>query len=381
MEQQPPQTPEPQPEPATPATPQDKQGGLKAFIATHHTRLLIAAGILVIIPVGVWAYLTYFAPAEEPVEAKQPPKKTVEQPKPATKESLLTGMPVPIAVADQSISAVVVENHPEARPQSGLGEAGVVYESVSEGGITRFLALFLEHRPKEIGPVRSLRSFHVDWALEFNAPVAHVGGNVEALDLIAPTGMKDMNQFNHSAHFYRTGDRRAPHNAYTSANLLDSLKRKLGFAGPANFTPSPRTDKENPTASPPHGNINISYSYIGYQADYRYEVGCNCYFRNMAGTPHIDRNSGQQITTKNIVVEYMPTTYGKTRFGEMATRMASPGSGRAIVFRDGLAIPGTWHKSSHTSRTRLVDDAGKDIPLNRGNTWYSIVPTDKTVSY
>jgi hypothetical protein len=77
----------------------------------------------------------------------------------------------------------------------------------------------------------------------------------------------------------------------------------------------------------------------------------------------------------------MPTSYGTTRIGEQTVMMGTPGGGRAIVFRDGQAIEGTWQKAAHTDRTKLVDASGKEIPLNKGNTWYSIVPTNKTVSY
>jgi hypothetical protein len=192
--------------------------------------------------------------------------------------------------------------------------------------------------------------------------------------------MKDMNQFSHGDSFYRTSDRFAPHNAYTSSDLLDKLEAKLGYAQPSSFKPSPRK-KDEPSASAAHPDININYSYNGYQVEYKYDQGCNCYLRFLAGAPHVDRNDNQQIKVKNVVVQYMPTSYGTTRIGESTVMMATPGSGKAIVFRDGSAIEGTWTKASHTDRTRLLDAAGKDIPLDAGNTWYSIVPTDKVVSY
>ena len=77
----------------------------------------------------------------------------------------------------------------------------------------------------------------------------------------------------------------------------------------------------------------------------------------------------------------MPTSYGYTRINEQTVIMKTVGTGKAIVFRDGNAIEGTWSKSSHTARTELLDASGQAIPLNAGNTWYSIVPTDKVVGY
>ncbi len=154
----------------------------------------------------------------------------------------------------------------------------------------------------------------------------------------------------------------------------------MGYTQPAGFKPSPRK-KDEPAASPAHPDINIDYSYNGYQVEYKYDGGCNCYLRFLAGQPHIDRNDNQQIKVKNVVVEYMPTSYGTTRTGEQTVLMATPGSGKAVVFRDGEAIEGTWSKSQHGDRTQLLDANGKDIPLNKGNTWFSIVPDGKTVSY
>jgi hypothetical protein len=84
---------------------------------------------------------------------------------------------------------------------------------------------------------------------------------------------------------------------------------------------------------------------------------------------------------KNVVVQFVPTSYGYTRIGEATVIMQTVGSGRAVVFRDGGAVEGTWKKDLHNSRTRLLDANGKEIELNAGNTWYSIVPLGRTVTY
>ena len=349
---------------------------IRNFLSTHRTRVLIAAGVLIIAPAAIWAYIESTKPAisvsQEVIIKKKP--------KPTTKASPLTGVEVDPAIADRPIYSVVIENHPNARPQSSLSEAGVVYEALAEGGITRFQAFFLDNQPKEIGPVRSLRTYFVDWALEFNAPVAHVGGNADALDLVGPLKMKDMNQFVHSGSFYRTRDRFAPHNVYTTSERMSELMKRLGYDKPADFKPNARK-KDEGTKTPLKPTINIDYSYNGYQVDYNYDSSCNCYLRNMAGAPHIERTTSQQIKVKNVVVQYMPTSYGTTRIGEQTVMMGTPGSGKAVVFRDGGAVEGTWTKTRNNERTKLLDAAGKEIPLNKGNTWFSIVPTTKTVSY
>lgn len=353
----------------------------KGFIHTHRTRSLIVVGLLLIAPTAAWAYIQYTKPVQVISSTVHVPKKVA--PKPKTVASPLTGLPVSPATAKSPIVGVVIENFdPDARPQSGLDQAGVVYEALAEGGITRFLAFYEDSLPPSIGPVRSLRTYFVDWGLEFNAPIVHAGGNADALDEIGPLGLKDINALygGPSQYFTRSTDRYAPHNLYTTGAAVSQALAAYKFNVPPAFTPSPRK-KDEPTTTPAHPDINIDYSYNGYQVEYKYDHACNCYDRFLGGAPHINRTDGKQIQVKNVVVEYMPTSYGTTRLGEQTVIMGTPGSGKAVVFRDGGAVEGTWSKATHTTRTQLLDANGKAIPLDAGNTWYSIVPTTKTVSY
>jgi hypothetical protein len=330
---------------------------------------------------GAWALMRPADVKQTAVSTRTPTPTPV--PTPITKLSPLTGLPVDPALADRPISGVIIENQTDARPQSGLQDAGVVYEALAEGGITRFEAFYLDKRPASIGPVRSVRTYFVDWALEYNAPLAHAGGNADALDEIGPLKMKDENALSFAADaFFRITTRYAPHNLYTTSDKLDALNKRLGFDKPSDFTPAPRKADE-PASSPAHPNIHIDYSYNGYQVDYKYDPAANDYARSLAGAPHVDVNTGSQIHVKNVVVEFIPTSYGYTRLGtvEPTVIMKTVGTGKAIVFRDGAAVVGTWKKDSHAGRTILTDADGKEIPLDAGNTWYSIVPTGNNVSY
>ncbi len=345
--------------------------------------LIVSVAVVLLGGGGVFAWKLAHKPVAKPVAIKSTPKPSASPTPPPTKLSPLTGLALDPALANRPITGVVIENHPDARPQSGLQDAGVVYEANAEGGITRFEAFFLENRPAELGPVRSVRTYFVDWALEFNAPLAHAGGNADALDLISPLGMKDMNALSFaSSAFYRKTNRpvASEHTLYTSSDKLDALMTRLGFNTPASFTVSPRK-ADTPNASAPHPNIHIEYSYSGYQVDYKYDAATNDYARFLAGAPHLDQNTGKQIHVKNIVVEMMPTSYGATRIGESTVIMQTVGSGQGWVIRDGDAISVTWKKASHGARTQLIDAAGNDVPLDAGNTWYSIVPVGKTVTF
>jgi hypothetical protein len=360
-------------------TPPMPQPGAKAWFKRHWKWLTLVT-ILVVGGGGAYAWTLRPQPAPHATAIGHGAKPT-PTPSPLKKASPLTGIMVDPAVAAKPVVSVVIENHPDARPQSGLQDAGVVYEANAEGGITRFQAFYLDSLPTSLGPVRSLRTYFVDWGLEFAAPVAHAGGNADALDLVGPLGMKDLNALSFAANgFYRINTRYAPHNLYTTGDQLLALLNRYNFNQPATFTPSPRV-ADHPTSTPTHPNIHIDYSYTGYQVDYKYDPATNDYARSLAGAPHIDAVTGKQIHVKNVVVEMMPTSYGTTRTGEQTVIMGTVGSGQGWVLRDGDAIPVTWKKASHTARTQLIGADGKDVPLDAGNTWYSIVPVGKTVSF
>ncbi len=127
--------------------------------------------------------------------------------KPKTVPSPLTGIEVLEEEASSQIVGLMIENSPEARPQSGLHDAGAVYETIAEGGITRFLALYQEKLPALAGPVRSLRPYYLSWALGYDAVIGHVGGSPEALAKVKTTQAKDMDEFSSSGTFYRATDR------------------------------------------------------------------------------------------------------------------------------------------------------------------------------
>ena len=371
-----------EPTPEKEVTTQTKGDQPTSNLLKGHWKIVVPVIIVSLAVLGASAYiLTMLSkkPIITPVATKS--ASPTPAPTPITKLSPLTGLPVEPALADRPISSIIIENHPDARPQSGLSQAGVVYEALAEGGITRFQTFFLDQRPPVIGPVRSLRAYFVGWGLEFNAPVAHAGGNATSADMIGPLKMKDLNALSFaSGSFYRTTDRYAPHNLYTSSERMDALLTRFGYGAPSSFMPSPRK-ADVPNAAAPHPNIHINFSYNGYQVDYTYDPATNDYARKLAGTPHIDRNTGTQIHVKNIVVEYMPTSYGHTRVGEQSVIMQTVGQGKALVFRDGDIVVGTWSKASHGDRTKLLDAAGVEIPLNAGNTWYSIVPSGNIVTY
>ena len=145
----------------------------------------------------------------------------------------------------------MIEYCPAARPQSGLSEAGVVFEAVAEGGITRFLALFQDTKPAYVGPVRSSRPYYIRWLLGFDATYAHAGGSPQALQDINTLNVKNLDHGANGSTFDRVSNRYAPHNLYTSIDRLLAAAASHGYTS-STYTPIVRKAEkkiETPAAS------------------------------------------------------------------------------------------------------------------------------------
>lgn len=297
-----------------------------------------------------------------------------EPPEPSTEPAPLTGFEVEPEEARRPFTAVLIENSPNARPQTGLDAADIVFEAVSEGGITRYMGIYHYDLPEQAGPVRSMRPYFVDWVMGFDAPIAHVGGSAEALDMLANRGAKDLDQFDYAGPYSRSGSRPAPHNMYVNMSQLRDLQHDLGYdsSNITDFVWQDKSGEEAVTAT----DIDIDYSSSQYRARFRYDEDNNHYLRYLAGNPHIDNATDQQISVNNLVVVYMPTS----QEGQYAV-MDTIGEGNAKVFNDGVVTEGEWRQASYNERLKVVDSEGKQIPLNRGDTWIAIVPDDRDVSY
>lgn len=280
--------------------------------------------------------------------------------------SELSGMEITDkSLNEEPVTAVMIENSKEARPQAGLIDAGIVFEAIAEGGITRFVALYQETAPSYVGPIRSVRPYYLDFILPFKASLAHVGGSPEALDDIKKLGIADLDEFYNASSYTRVTSRYAPHNAYTSLEKLNNLEKTKGSTD-AEFIGFARKD-EAPATTPNATNIIVAISGGIYNSSYSYNKESNKYFRNQGGVAHIDETTKQQISPKVIVV--MEISRGISSDGEH-TKYHTVGSGKITVFQDGNALQGTWTKNSRSSEISLKDENGNDLLLNRGQTWF-----------
>lgn len=344
---------------------------LKNWLKNHPKSIILTLLIVVLAGSGATWALRYKADGND---QRVDRNTSTREEEPLTKPSPLTGIEVEPQAADEPVTAVMIENSPNARPQSGLDAADIVFEAVAEGGITRFMALFQSQAPDTVGPIRSLRPYYLDWLMGFDAAVAHVGGSGKALQLVDRRGAKSLNQFSHSGPYYRSSDRISPHNMYSSLKDLRSLQKRLGY-DKSEFPLFERSEDE-PAEEPKATTINIDYSSSLYQAQFRYNREDNDYSRHMAGNVHNDRETGKPITVENVVVVKMPTSSD----GQYAI-MDTIGSGDAVLFKNGRAHNIRWRQKSYNDRIELLDSEGEEVSLNQGQSWFAILPSDKTLDY
>jgi hypothetical protein len=348
---------------------------LKLWFIRYKRILIPAISVFVIASIAGGGYLYAI---RNGLVARTNPAGSGQDAEPAIKivPSPLTGLDVTKDLAERPVTGVMIENSPEARPQSGLRDAGVVFEAIAEGGITRFLALYQEDQPKLIGPVRSLRPYYLDWARGFESSVAHVGGSEEALSLARSVpGFRDLDQFSNGAYFFRSTDRYAPHNVYTRTSLLDQASKQKGY-GESDFTSISRK-KPKPAETPTATSITIDYSAPLFKASYSYDKKNNRYNRSQAGKPHIDRETSKQLFADVVVVMKINwsvkssghSVYGTTEGGDV------------LIFQDGLVSKGKWSKASRSAQIKFTNGEGTEIKLNPGRTWIGALPTSRSVSY
>ena len=281
-------------------------------------------------------------------------------------------------LANRPVTAVMIENSPEARPQSGLKQAGLVYEAIAEGGVSRFVVFYQEDKPKLIGPVRSLRQYYVEWLAAYDPAVAHVGGSKKSLDMIR-TGKygTDIDEFFNAPSYWRANDRYAPHNVYTDTSRLDKLIKSKSKTT-SNFTPIARqnTPKEMPKTTAK--SIKMDISSGSYAVSYAYDSKTNSYLRKQGGATHKDREKG---SIKPDVVIAIKVKQHKVNQDGYRESIKTTGSGEAFIFQNGEAIKAEWQKKSAKDQIKFLDSDGKEIKLNRGQTWITAVPSDKGVSW
>lgn len=310
----------------------------------------------------------------------------------------LTGVEAPSGVdVDRPALAVKIDNAPPARPQAGIEAADIVYEEISEGGLTRFLTVFHCGDADSVGPVRSARTVDPDILREYGTALfGYSGANSQVLGKIAGADfIADLKHGSSGDAYSRASDRRAPYDLMTSTQNLRSAEAAADAQGapqtgltfnaavleaPAAPAASP-AEGEVASPAPPAGN-SVSFSYSNSNVvRYNYDQANMRYLRFHGDVAH-NLSNGQQVGAVNVVVQKVSIVPGTVRdaSGSPTQDTTVVGSGEATVLRGGTAVTGTWNRPSLNDNTTFTDASGETIEFAPGNTFIHLVPRERPVT-
>jgi Protein of unknown function (DUF3048) N-terminal domain/Protein of unknown function (DUF3048) C-terminal domain len=317
--------------------------------------------------------------AVPPTPRPTPVPTPTPEPTPVLVPAPLTGLPVSPEAALRHPIAVMVDDNVYARPQAGFNAASVVWQAPAEGGVPRYMLVFQDEIPTDVGPIRSARQYYIEWAAEWRAMYVHHGGSPQAKATLATRGhgqwVYDADGFRWEGRFlFRVTDRFAPHNVMTDGEHLRRLAGRVGADdGPIEPVWSFAEDA-GPGRRPLDGRIRVTYPYE--TITYRYDAATNTYRRYIDGSkkPQIDVADGEVVAPKNVVILRMafgPLNDGHPEKDRQEAR--NVGKGQAWIATNGRTIKGTWRKASRTAPTLLFDGDGNPVTLTAGQTFVQVI--------
>lgn len=289
-------------------------------------------------------------------------------------------MPITVDHLTRRPLAVMVENSPRARPQSGLRDACIVYEAITEGGITRFLAIYQHGDPTVVGPVRSARPHFINLTRDHDATYVHCGESYEALQILATdSGFLDLDEMKYAGPFWRDRSRRAPHNLYTSSSKLRKFMQRRGWEGEATQRPNYWTGGAMPAWAERAEEIHLRFpGAVGYKLRLRYDTSKGGYLRYMDGKLHVDRETHEPIIVRNLIVQRVQSQkYESSTHGTYDVQVVGTGAGQ--IFSQGRMMLMRWEKTTEHAPTVYHDAEGQALPMLSGQTWVEILPLEGEV--
>jgi hypothetical protein len=313
----------------------------------------------------------------------------------------LDGVSTPRKLALRRPLAIVVENYaPDSRPQAGLSRASTVFETLAEGGVTRFMAVYLEHDAAKVGPVRSTRMYFDYWAAGLHTILAHVGGNDDALTLLwhLPKVFNlDENRWEKSLYdtgtplFWRSSTRVAPHNMYTSTYKLRAYAKRNGENWVYTQASFPHKRAAIRAERGSGTTIDLKFENPLYPADvpaydvkYVYSRSSNTYERFMGGAPHVDANNGTVLRPSNVVVLRTGPAIADLAAGPTPQSILIPVTGKGVAwyFMDGHVRRGVWKKGSDPNAPlQLLSEKGRPVAFDPGQTWIEVMPPNSPATW
>lgn len=292
----------------------------------------------------------------------------------------LTGLKAPSqkAISKRPLS-VKIENSPESRPQTGLNTADVIYESLTEGGITRFNCIYQSATPKTVGPVRSAR-FSDLWVVpQYRALFFFSGASSTVNNAVNGAKIPNLSEdAGVSAPYYRSAQRSAPHNLFLDTKKAYAEAKKRGMPITATV-PRLQFSARSADTSNTVNSISIPFSQANTSV-WKWNADRKVYLRENNGRIHTDAATGKQVASTNVVVLWAAyRAKSRDKVGSITYDIKLGGKGRVSVFRDGKRFDGTWVADRGTP-PRFKDSKGRVIKLSPGNTWFQVVPLNTNIT-
>jgi len=320
----------------------------------------------------------------DPEPAPSPSNVTVRPTIPPTKASV----PAPVAEprwpltgiagdpAARPALAVKIENTPVARPQSGLEQTDMVWETIVEFDVSRFVAVFHSQIPAEVGPIRSVRPMDPLILAPMHGLLAFSGGQPGILTLVADSGVQMISHDAGAPGMYRTKDRAAPHNVYGTPTIFWAQADADHQAPPAEqFTIARSADRAAAAvAGTPATTLSFHLSPAS-NPTWTWDAASGLWLRSEGATPATARG-GARLSAVNVVsitAAHPPTGYAAQN-GVPVPTYELVGSGEGVVATGGKTVPVTWKKDSQDAPMRLFAADGSPADLAPGNTWVELVP-------
>lgn len=316
---------------------------------------------------------------DEKTEPEAEPKEPVVTHEGEAK-SLLTGEWLPEEETKNRPFAIMFGNTTDALPQYGIGEADVLYECLVEGGLTRLMGIFDNYKdaPK-YGSVRSCRLYYAYLAKEYDAIYAHYGQASNAKSFLNSDAIDNLNGLEgtlDSTMYYRSGDRPAPHNVYTTPDgIAAGIEKKGyrttyadGYTGHFLFS-----DSENPVVLSGKDAYAMQTTYPNSKTWFEYDASSGMYKRFHYKKEHVDGETGAQLAFTNVIFQFIP---GRVIDSKGRMEFDTVGSGKGIYFTGGKYVDITWKKDNLESPCLFYDASGEQLVMNPGKTSICIITTD-----
>lgn len=275
--------------------------------------------------------------------------------------------------------AIMVPMDKVAQPQYNISNAGVVYECLVEGSITRTMCVIEDWQQYDkIGNVRSARDYFIYWSFEWDAILLHDGGPFYINDLIAQETTHNI-----SGRGFRDNTRYAPHNEYYSADIVNEYAESYDYTlwhrteiyEPDHFNFAPNGGQTDLTASYSDAlevhTVDLSSCYPVTDSTFVYDPDTNLYYRYIYGEPHMDAATDEQLAFSNIILQH--TTGDARDVKDYRIYQCHDDTQDGWYITNGHAIHITWEKTTDYSPTRYYDDNGNEIEISTGKTMICVL--------